>query len=316
MVEVSIVLATYNGKKFIEEQLDSLCNQTRLPDEVLICDDKSQDGTAEMIKKYIICNKLDSYWTIKENEVNKGYAKNFIDLALSAKGEYIFFCDQDDIWDCNKIEKMTEILDENEEIDLLCSNLEPFYYGDGGRKWDKRELEVMTNNGSIDKPSLNYFNFFCRRSGCTMCVRKSFLHKISSYWIPGWAHDDFVWKMSVIEGKCAIYQYCSLRRRMHDNNASSMKVRTREWRLKQVEEQLEQYISFYRYSVDINAKKSGIKIIKRNKECANKRIQLLNSRNPFLWVNIYLKYRDCYPRKKAVMLDLYLTIFPQYKGVN
>lgn len=316
MNTVSVILATYNGQKYIIEQLDSILNQTRVPDEVIIGDDKSTDDTASVVKKYLDDHRINGTWNLIVNEKNKGYANNYLDLALMATGKYIFFCDQDDIWDSEKIAKMSQIMDGNDDIKLLCSNLEPFYDGKGGRKWDQSDLDAMTNDGSIEMPEFNYFNFFCQRSGCTMCVRRECVNILSMYWTDGWAHDDFFWKMTILEGNCAIYQYCSIKRRMHENNASSIKVRTRDWRIKQVKQQLEQYVSFLKFANEHNVGREKIEIIERNIKCAKCRISLLEIRNPLQWVAILLKYRSCYPRMQALILDLYLTIFSQYKGVN
>ena len=316
MSMISVVLATYNGEKFIIEQLDTLYGQTRLPDEVIIGDDCSSDKTVEIIKEYIQKHELEKTVRIIENYKNKGYARNFIDLSMEAKGDYIFFCDQDDIWDKDKIKSMCMILEGNNDIKLLCSNLEPFYDGEGGRKWDQKDLDAMTNDGSVERPEMDYFNFFCQRSGCTMCVRRDFLHQIAPYWVQEWAHDDFVWKMSIVTNNCFIYQYCSLKRRMHDNNASSMKIRTRAWRISQIRNQLKQYESFDNYYKKMNEDDSKKKIIDRNVRCAKRRLLLLEKRNPLMWLSLLLKYRNCYPRKQALLLDLYLVFFPEYKGVN
>ena len=101
----SVVMATYNGEKYIIEQLKSLRDQTKLIDEVLIYDDGSQDKTADLIRKFIEKNKLDN-WIFKVNEKNRGWRDNFMELLSAATKEIIFTCDQDDIWLPDKIEKM------------------------------------------------------------------------------------------------------------------------------------------------------------------------------------------------------------------
>ena len=57
-MKVSVVMATYNGEKYIKEQLDSICNQTYQIDEIIICDDKSTDNTVELIENYILSNSF------------------------------------------------------------------------------------------------------------------------------------------------------------------------------------------------------------------------------------------------------------------
>ena len=98
---ISIVMATYNGARFLQEQLDSLFQQTYSNIEIVIVDDCSSDNTIEILKQNIIKNNNLFLYC---NEKNLGYQKNFEKGVLLAKGEYIALCDQDDIWYPQKIE--------------------------------------------------------------------------------------------------------------------------------------------------------------------------------------------------------------------
>lgn len=117
--KISVIIATYNGEKFLKEQFDSIKNQTFVPDEVIIRDDGSTDGTVEFIEKYIEKYNLKS-WKIIRNIKNLGWRKNFIQLLQDSTGEIIFLSDQDDVWDLNKIEKMYIEMENRSEV-LLCS---------------------------------------------------------------------------------------------------------------------------------------------------------------------------------------------------
>jgi len=130
---ISLVMTTYNGLKYISEQLDSIRTQTLLPDEVLIYDDRSTDGTYEYVQEYIDRYNLHT-WKVYRNKENKGYSLNFSDAIDSAKGELIFLCDQDDIWHLDKIKVMSEIMNSHPEIQLLASNVHPFYDGEHPQK--------------------------------------------------------------------------------------------------------------------------------------------------------------------------------------
>ena len=96
---VSIVLATYNGEKFLEEQLDSIVRQTYPNIEIIAVDDCSSDKTVEILRKYALEHKN---FRVVVNDVNLGYVKNFEKACTLATGEYISFCDQDDVWDLEK----------------------------------------------------------------------------------------------------------------------------------------------------------------------------------------------------------------------
>lgn len=117
---VSVAMTTYNGRLFLAEQLRSLLCQTRRPDEVVICDDGSQDGTAELARQFIRTHGL-SGWRVEENPENLGYIRNFRRAMRLTTGSIIFLCDQDDIWAPDKIEAMTAVMAENPEISALAS---------------------------------------------------------------------------------------------------------------------------------------------------------------------------------------------------
>lgn len=117
---VSVCMCTYNGETYIEEQLRSIMNQTYMPDEVVICDDASQDHTAEIIGRFIRENNLASGWRLCTNTENRGYPGNFYYAMSLCKGDLVFLSDQDDIWHKNKLEHMREVFQQYPEIQVLC----------------------------------------------------------------------------------------------------------------------------------------------------------------------------------------------------
>lgn len=97
---VSIVMATYNGERFLQAQMDSVINQSYPSLEIIVVDDGSTDGTVAMLKTYAA-----QYSNIKlyfSEGTNLGYVKNFEKGCRLATGDYISFCDQDDVWDADK----------------------------------------------------------------------------------------------------------------------------------------------------------------------------------------------------------------------
>lgn len=315
-LSVSVVITTYNGERFITEQLDSIRTQSRQPNEVLIFDDVSNDKTTQLVESYIKKYNKTDCWSLEINPYNKGYAKNFIDSIMNSKSDLVFLCDQDDIWVHDRIEKMASIMENNDNIGLLCSNLEPYYYEEGGRKWDKKDLDAMKSDGTLEYPNFSYNTFFLQRSGCTMCLRKEYFNSIKSFWIEGWAHDDFLWKFALSDKRLAIYEYTTLKRRMHNSNASSIKVRTREWRIEQVEGLIHQVKILKSYVENRYKDKQVEKIINKNLSCLYQRKHMLETRNIVRFILIVTYYRKCYPRLKAALLDLYLTIFSRYDGIE
>lgn len=107
---ISIAMTTYNGEKYIREQLDSILAQMENDFEVVICDDASTDLTLSILKEY---EKKDNRFRIYENEKNLGYRENFNKAVSLCKGDFIAFSDQDDIWLPNHLLALKESIGEN-----------------------------------------------------------------------------------------------------------------------------------------------------------------------------------------------------------
>lgn len=102
-MKVSVVMATYNGLPYLDEQLRSIDAQSRLPDEIIILDDCSQDGTWEYLQQYGLKNARAK---VLRNESNAGVNASFMRALSLADGDVVFFADQDDVWGNEKIERM------------------------------------------------------------------------------------------------------------------------------------------------------------------------------------------------------------------
>ncbi len=118
-MSVSVALCTYNGSKFINEQVDSLVNQTLPPDEIVVCDDNSKDDTLAKIAAFQRAYPNISF-VIKKNERNLGVVKNFEQAAVLSHGDIIFFCDQDDVWDLNKIRRVVDCFTAHPSAYMVC----------------------------------------------------------------------------------------------------------------------------------------------------------------------------------------------------
>ena len=119
-MKVSLVMAVYNGEKYLIEQLDSIRKQTYLIDEVILIDDVSTDNSYELIHQYIDGYKLIN-WKLIKNENNLGYRKNFKKGLEIVDGDIIFLSDQDDRWHLNKIEVMVEKMSQSNILSLASS---------------------------------------------------------------------------------------------------------------------------------------------------------------------------------------------------
>lgn len=221
-MKTSVVLCCYNGERYITEQLESIRMQTKKPDEVLIFDDRSTDNTVKIILEYIENHKL-SKWKTFVNEDNKGWKKNFLDGMQAASGEIIFPCDQDDIWVEDKIEKMTQMIENNPDVSLLVANYESLYEGEKYRKVSNVFSKNDKNDGSVYKVELGIKGLYIMRPGCVMALKKELLELCLKYCFEEYPHDALLWRTAMITEGLYKYEYPCIYWRRHDDNASGQK---------------------------------------------------------------------------------------------
>jgi glycosyltransferase involved in cell wall biosynthesis len=114
--KISIALITYNGEKYIREQLDSILNQTIQDFEIVVCDDCSADSTRFILTEYA---QKDTRIVLNFNEKNLGFLKNIEKAIKLCKGEFIAFADQDDIWEIEHLSVLYSNIGDNF---LICGD--------------------------------------------------------------------------------------------------------------------------------------------------------------------------------------------------
>ena len=164
--KISVVMCTYNGARFIREQLDSILNQTYPIYELIVQDDCSTDETVEIVKEYQVrFYQVDI--KIYINEKNLGFNRNFLTAIQKAKGEYIAIADQDDIWYKYKIEKQIETIGNK---NLCCS---AYYAGENYADSNKYLLTPLFNSERLI--------FVNTIPGHTMLIRRSFCMELNNW---------------------------------------------------------------------------------------------------------------------------------------
>lgn len=118
--KVAVLISTYNGEKYLREQIDSILNQSYKNIEIVIRDDGSKDGTVEIVKEY---QKSHSNIILKKG-TNIGFIKSFFKLLEIANADYYAYCDQDDVWMKNKIELAVQALEsaDNTKPNMVFGN--------------------------------------------------------------------------------------------------------------------------------------------------------------------------------------------------
>lgn len=138
--KVAVIMSTYNGEKFIKEQLDSILNQTYKNIEIIVRDDGSKDATVSIIKEY---QKNNTNIKLFEGK-NVGFVKSFFKLLSLANADYYSYADQDDVWIENKVALAVEELDKlDDSYPNMCFGNSDYYnenmnflgYGDKNKKY-------------------------------------------------------------------------------------------------------------------------------------------------------------------------------------
>lgn len=222
---VSIAMATYNGARYIKEQLHSLISQTYKNIEIIIVDDCSNDKTKEIIKGF-----SDDRITLIENDQNVGCTLSFEKAIKHCNGAYIALCDQDDIWNRNKIEIL---LKEINGYSLIYSNCS-FIDGQGNKTTRPGSFvnKLHGKDSSFEKIELlTLFNSFVL--GCSIMFERTLMKRILPIYDNGSNHDKWiVFQASLLNGikyiNEELFSY-----RIHGENLS-FKKRTRNKKRKNI----------------------------------------------------------------------------------
>lgn len=214
--QIDVLLATYNGEKYLKEQIGSILNQTYKNIRLIISDDCSKDNTKEILEQY---EKEDERVKVFYQQENLGYIKNFEFLLNQVKNDYYMLSDQDDVWLPQKIEKSFETI-KNENADLVFGDLEivdeklnTIYPSFNDYMKLTRKIKKYINSYKV-----NYL-YNCV-TGCTVISKKEFIPKLipfpnnSKYMI----HDYWIGIQLAINGKLAYMPERYIKYRQHGNN--------------------------------------------------------------------------------------------------
>lgn len=210
---ISVALCTYNGEKFIKEQINSIINQTQSPNEIIICDDCSSDKTIEIANSTLAT--WDGNIKIIRNEHNLGFIKNFEKAIALASGDIIFLSDQDDVWDSNKIKFVMEAFKNHTQVDLIFHNAEIVD--------EKLDSLHSTFWGDFNKVSritkMDFSDLLTCNSiqGASLAFRKSLFKRAIPF--PNQiAHDDWLALNAYFNGGLYPLNKCLLKYRQSNNN--------------------------------------------------------------------------------------------------
>jgi glycosyltransferase involved in cell wall biosynthesis len=193
-MKTSVAMCTYNGEKFIKNQLESILNQSMVIDEIVICDDGSNDKTIAIIEqiRFENPNKISLY----QNPINLRSNKNFEKAISLCNGDYIFLSDQDDIWKKNKVEKIIHYFTKNKSAEAVFSNAE--LINDNNKKFNNNNLwnSIGFMENQLSKPIDLYQHIKFKSNtvtGATLCIKKEIKPLILPIPdVPKFHHDEWI----------------------------------------------------------------------------------------------------------------------------
>lgn len=308
---ISVAMTTYNGSRYLLRQLDSLRLQTMPPDEIVIVDDGSDDGTAEMVQEYTV-KYPECHIEFVINEENLGYKKNFKKAISLCHGDIIFLCDQDDSWLNCKVQLMWDMMMRDRDIGVLST---PFFLLDSNGQMGKRK--------SVYSRKIKEEAMFCVpiedvifhniSQGCSMAITSDIKEIFLEHFDENIPHD---WLLNVIAGmrkKCYYWNVPMFCYRIHNQNTiglndnmalqqkNTLEVRTKDARqalqvLSFIERTDPQYFSEHIW-------------LGRAKQFAQRHIACLNEQS--FWGIFIQNFDSCYGTLKTIrgrLLDLFFTL--------
>ncbi len=206
-IRVSVAMATYNGEKYIKEQIDSILKNLEDNDELIISDDGSKDRTLDIINSF-----KDKRIKVFEGP-KKGIKQNFNNAIIHCSGEYIFLSDQDDYWMDNKVERILDCFEKNDVI--LIQHDAIVIDGKENVLLDSFAKHRKVKTGIIKNLIKNSYH------GCCMVFKKKLIKEITPIPDNIYLHDQWIGMIAELNGKTMFLNDKLIKYRRYENNNSS-----------------------------------------------------------------------------------------------
>lgn len=229
-MRLSIALCSYNGERFIAEQLDSFLAQQRLPDQIIICDDGSSDRTVAICQAFAErAAPLGVVVQVHVNRHNLGYVRNFERALSLCDGDLIFLSDQDDVWHPEKLMRYEQRFEAEPDLLLLHSDatlvdgdLNPLGCGlFESLEITDQELSLVHAGRAMDALLLRNLV-----TGATAAFRRALVARALPI-KPGWIHDEWLGIVAAASGgRVDCLEWSSMAYRQHGGNQIGARLRT------------------------------------------------------------------------------------------
>lgn len=292
MEKIDILLATYNGEKFVKDQIESILNQTYEDFNLIISDDASTDNTLNILEEY---EKKDTRIKVFKKEKNEGLIANFEFLLKNVTSDYFMFSDQDDIWKKDKIEKsINKLKEENSglvytDLEIVDESLNVIYPSYWKYKKIYNKIKKYNNFEAL------YLNNFV--TGCTILAKSKYIKDI----LPLPRNSKFVlhdyWTALIISAKDKIsfVEEPTIQYRQHKNNRVGSSRKS---------DQLEKFEDLR--NLFIKVKIEHFEVFKEN-------IEKIKAKEISKYTNEALKYFENLKKVKYINLKNWNLFFKLYK---
>lgn len=206
---VSVVMATYNGGKYVNAQIESILSQLSESDELIISDDGSTDGTLDIINHYAKINKN----VVVYEGPHKGYIENFQFLLSKTKKDLVMISDQDDIWKCDKIKKVKQAFADNIQAWLVVHDAS--FINDEGKALEGTIFAERKAKQGFWKNWLKSMYY-----GCCMTLKKEYVDFITPFPYTVAAYDQWIGLFAELKKKSVMLNEQLINHRIHNNNQS------------------------------------------------------------------------------------------------
>lgn len=189
-MKVSVAICTYNGENFIREQLDSILNQSRPVDEIIICDDRSTDGTKSILEEYQ--KKHPELIEVVVNSENLRSVKNFEKALGLCSGNVIFLSDQDDVWAYTKVQAYLDYFEKHPNVFVLASD--GYCIDEHSNRHEKYAIWQVPNFFTELGQKFDYYESISKianiATGASMALRRDFLIDVLPFPMAAKFHHD------------------------------------------------------------------------------------------------------------------------------
>ena len=220
---IGVAIITYNGLKYLPQQLDSIAAQTRPVDHVVVSDDRSTDGTWEFLEAWAATATMRV--TLIRNETQLGLGRNFEQSVAAVEADIVFTSDQDDVWVPERVALLTQVFEQHP--DVLLVHTDATLVDAAGRDMGTTLLGELQLS-AVERAAIHAgeaFAIYCRRNvvtGATVAIRQSLLQMARPF--PGNVyHDAWLALLAAAAGQVRLLDLPTIHYRQHGNNLVGVK---------------------------------------------------------------------------------------------